>query len=339
MRFIIIICFLILSAWIYPDGKESNTAMTNLSAYTVNDSIYVNVLGSPEGKPVTSGYPDYKPSWSVDGKWIVFFRITGNNGPDISRWKTAICIVRPDGSELKQLTSGRFTDYNPTWSREGSNYIIINRYDLVKRRCYIYRTTTDSKPGDEILISDPEFSEFGNTCTRDGRIIVSSGRGYAKNVSYMLFSMPGNDGFFRPPFVYFLTPEPGKTGTYEEIKFGYKLDALPSRLTLSKNEKYITYELDSSWGDFAYNGHPLAYARIDVKNMEVSNAVVFSQTISTVTSIYPTFTADENGIIYCSARNGTFQFYYYDLLTKETRRVSPNNGADYKYYCPEAVPK
>ncbi len=315
------------------------SAFAERAAYTVNDEIYVNNLGSPEGSPITSGHPDYKPSWSADGKWIVFFRIMANPGWDISRWKTAIFIVKPDGSELRQLTSGKFTDYNPTWSREGSNFIIINRYEKSLNRCYIYRTTPDSKPGDEILISDPNYSEFGNTCSKDGRILVTSDRFRDKIPGYVLSSSPVKEGYFEPPFVFIMTPDPGHAGRYEQIRFQHKLPALPSRVNLSESERLVAYEVDNSWGNFSYSGHPLVIAEIDLKGLVVSNEVTVHETPGNVCSIYPTFTKDEKGIIYCDNRNNIFQFYYYDRDKKNTTRISSNQGADYKYFCPEAVPK
>lgn len=322
------------------ENKISNIELPDLTgAYTMNDEIYVNVLGKPKVKPITTGHPDYKPSWSSDGKWIVFFRITGNNGPDISSWKTAVCIVSPDGTDFRQLTSGKFTDYNPTWSREGSNYIIINRYDNKLQRCYIYRTTPDSKPGDEVLLSDPAYSEFGCSFLKDGRMIVTSGRAEEKNYSYLSSFHPDKDGYYHPPFLYILTPDPGKIGKYEQLNFQYKLDALPSRLTLSSSETRIAYEYDQSWGNFSYEGHPLVTAEINVKTLTVSNAVVISNPSSKICELYPAFTKDEKGIVYFSNRSGVFQFYCYDIASKNTVRVSNTGRAEYKYFCAEASPK
>ena len=337
MRFLItVLVVLFFASFAFP---ESGSGINLMSAYTVNDEIYVNVLGQPEGKPITSGHPDYKPSWSVDGKWIVFFRITANNGPDISRWKTAICIVHPDGTDFRQITSGTFTDYNPTWSREGSNTILINRYDNIKKKCFIYRTTVDSKPGEEVLISDPAYSEYANTAMKDGRILITSGRGAGSSVAYALSGSPSKSGYFEPPFVYALTAQPGKIGIYEQVRFQHKLEALPSRMTLSGSEKGVTYEVDGSWGNFGYAGHPLVAADFDAKTLTVSNELVFCRTRSDVCSIYPTFTKDEKGLVYCSNPNGKFQFYLYNREDKTTKRVSQNGGADYKYFCGENVPK
>ncbi len=331
---------LIIFRMIFAD--ENSTAANNVNlrgAYTVNYEIYVNSLGNPEGKPVTSGFPDHKPSWSQDGKWIVFFRIAANNGMEIKKWKTAICVIKPDGSDLRTLTSGKFADFNPTWSREGSNFIIINRFDPEKNRNFIYRTAIDSHPGDEVLLSDPEYSEFGFSCLKDGRMIVSSGRGGGNNYSYMFSFSPDNDGYYHPPFIYILTTEPGKIGKYERLNFQYKLDALPSRLTLSPGETRIAYEYDQSWGNFSYEGHPLVTAEIDIKKLIISNALVFSRSRADVEELYPAFTCDENAIVYFSNREGRHQFYCFEFKTKKTARISFNKYADYRYFCGEATPK
>ncbi len=43
-------------------------------SYFVNGEIHVNGYGTPEGKPLTSGHQDFKPSWSKTGDMLVFFR-------------------------------------------------------------------------------------------------------------------------------------------------------------------------------------------------------------------------------------------------------------------------
>ena len=43
------------------------------SCYYKNGEIHVNILGTPEGKPLTTGYSDFKPSWSKTDDMLVFF--------------------------------------------------------------------------------------------------------------------------------------------------------------------------------------------------------------------------------------------------------------------------
>ena len=42
----------------------------------LNGEIHVNEIGKPEGKPLTTGHMDFKPSWSKTGNKLVCFRRT-----------------------------------------------------------------------------------------------------------------------------------------------------------------------------------------------------------------------------------------------------------------------
>ncbi len=95
-------------------------------SYFVNGEIHVNEYGTPEGKPLTSGHQDFKPSWSKTGDMLVFFRRLKND-PVVTNWKTAICIIHTDGTGFHQLTDGTHTDFNQTWMRDGTNTPIWNR--------------------------------------------------------------------------------------------------------------------------------------------------------------------------------------------------------------------
>ena len=96
------------------------------SSYYKNGEIHVNVLGTPEEEPLTSGHWDFKPSWSKTGDMLVFFRRLVNHR-EVSQWKTAICIINVDGTGFHQLTDGTHTDFNQTWTRDGTNTPIWNR--------------------------------------------------------------------------------------------------------------------------------------------------------------------------------------------------------------------
>ena len=82
-------------------------------SYYCNGEIHVNVPGEPEGKPVTSGHWDFKPSWSKTGNMFVFFRRMKDD-PNVSKWITAACIINVDGTGFHQLSDGTYTDFNPT---------------------------------------------------------------------------------------------------------------------------------------------------------------------------------------------------------------------------------
>lgn len=88
------------------------------ASYYKDGEIHVTVLGEPEGKPITTGHWDFKPSWSVTGDHLVFFRRLKND-PVVSNWITQLCIINADGTGFHPLSDGTFTDFNPTWTRDG----------------------------------------------------------------------------------------------------------------------------------------------------------------------------------------------------------------------------
>ena len=57
-----------------PEGPHPSVVEGHRSAYFKDGEIHVTVLGEPEGKPLTTGHWDFKPSWSKTGDKLVFFR-------------------------------------------------------------------------------------------------------------------------------------------------------------------------------------------------------------------------------------------------------------------------
>jgi TolB protein len=90
-----------------PDGKR---LVFGASITGETESIYWLELGSGEVHRVTFGGPglewDGFPDWMPDGRWIVFTRTAG---------VSQLYAVRPDGSELTQLTEGPGYKALPRW--------------------------------------------------------------------------------------------------------------------------------------------------------------------------------------------------------------------------------
>lgn len=304
--------------------QNTKAAGKIIGAYTVNERIFVNTVGEPEGKPITSGFQDYKPAWSKTGSMLVFFRIKENNA-DVSQWKNAICVIHTDGTGFRELTDGQYHDFNPTWTRDGKNRIIFDRYNTTTGLWGVYVTAPDAKPGDEQLISDSSVMEYAHSCLLDGRILILSTRG-------------GPDSFKSDSYMFLLTWEPGKPSKYETIKFNYKLGGLPDRVSFSPNERKIVYELNETYSGFSFNGHPLVVADFDPATATCSNPRVITKAILSVCDIYPRWTKDETAIIYHSNRGGKYQLYKYDLAEQTTAKVSTDITANYAYFCGEDTP-
>jgi hypothetical protein len=60
------------------------------ASYYKDGEIHITVLGQPETKAITSGHWDFKPSWSITGDHLVFFRrLKGEKRRSVSNIKPA----------------------------------------------------------------------------------------------------------------------------------------------------------------------------------------------------------------------------------------------------------
>jgi len=140
-------------------------------SYFMNGEIHVNTYGTPEGKPLTSGHQDFKPSWSKTGDMLVFFRRLKNDRI-VTNWKTQIHIINVDGTGLHALTDGTHTDFNQTWTRDGTNTPIWNRKNPATGGFQVMASKVGNKPGQEIALTDKRYHTWAYSCLVDGRILV-----------------------------------------------------------------------------------------------------------------------------------------------------------------------
>ncbi len=191
--------------------------------YYKDGEIHVNVLGTPEEEPLTTGHWDFKPSWSKTDDMLVFFRRLVND-KDVSNWKTAICIINVDGTGFHQLTDGTHTDFNQTWTRDGTNTPIWNRKHPQKNSYQVMAGKVGGKPGEEIALTDKSYHTWAFTCLTDGRILVGS--------------TPPN----RKRGYYLMTPNSGGEPKFDRIKCELDSSGVLARVSLSPDETKVCFE-------------------------------------------------------------------------------------------------
>ena len=304
---------------------EDVAALGLRCSYYMNGRIYVNVLGTPEGKPITvppvEGWEDFKPSWSKTGDRLVFFRRV-KNAPDVSNWKTVLCVIKTDGTGLQKLTGDTHTNFNPTWTRDGTNRPIWNRRNEETGGYVVMWSKVGARPGQEVAISDRRYHTWVHTCLTDGRILVESahpehGWGY-----------------------YLMTPKPGGVSRFQRIDCGgLAKQGLLCRISVSPSEKKICFG-HLMGHRFREPGHAIFIADFDAENRTITGArVIANQERKNIWYAYPRWVKDESAVVYHSYESGKGALYLYTLKDGATTRVSTNPRADYRYPHGEATPK
>lgn len=111
------------------EGDEPDWSPLGPIAYivmdTTSDEHYLWTM-APDGsgrtqlttsEPGVAGIEDRSPSWSPDGTWLAF---ASNRGKDRKgRRNFDIWVIRPDGTDLTQLTTNGSHDTAPTWGPNG----------------------------------------------------------------------------------------------------------------------------------------------------------------------------------------------------------------------------
>ena len=285
-------------------------------SYYMNGEIHVNTYGTPEGKPLTKGHWDFKPSWSKTGDMLVFFRRLKND-PVVTNWKTAICVINVNGTGFHRLTDGTHTDFNQTWTRDGTNTPIWNRKNPATGSFYVMKSKVGAKPGEEVALTDKPYHTWAYTCLKDGRILVQSahpkhGRGY-----------------------FLMTPNVSGEPKFERIDCELAKTGLLDRVSVSPSETRICFEYQKG---FRYKdpGRTLYIADFDAKKRSITNAMPFAnEEGANRWFAYPRWTKDETAIVYHASPS----LYLYTLEDGSTVKVSTNANADYRYPHCEAAPK
>ena len=118
-----------------PDGKSiifSSNVDGDFDIYTrgvEEDSFHIFVGND--------GFDDRGPSWSPDNQWIAFY--SDRDGD------SEIYLIRPDGSDLRQLTFNDHEDEYPTWAPNASQIAYQSGSNCPTEDCRIYILSLDGQ--------------------------------------------------------------------------------------------------------------------------------------------------------------------------------------------------
>ena len=312
-------------------AARKSTSQTNKGriSYTKNGRIHVSIPGQPDGEPIIKcreGHHDFKPSWSKKG-WLVFFRRVKND-PDTLKWKTDLYIAGYNGKGLRKLADGDTANFNPTWTRDGSHMPIWSRKDKAhKWTTYnIMTTTINGSPGTEYPLTASRYHSWAYSCLKDGRILVNS----------------THDG---PLQYYLMTPGDNKKNpnpTFELIKCDLASKGFLARITLTPDEKKVCFEFSPHSNKSKDTGRILYHGKFDKTERVMYDLVPFANhkpTLDYAWFAYPRWLEGSNRIAFHANSTGKGRLFIYDLKTKETKQISTDETADYRYPHGEMMPK
>lgn len=110
-----------------PDGKSlayvsAQTISLRRAGMQVVRHLWVMDLGTGVPRLLVPGiHQDLHPDWSPDGQWIAF---ASDRSGELEIW-----VVRPDGSGLKQITSGPGSKTWPAWSPDGKKILYTGSHE------------------------------------------------------------------------------------------------------------------------------------------------------------------------------------------------------------------
>jgi Tol biopolymer transport system component len=116
-------------AW-SPDGS----AIAFMGMQAGRSDIFLLRLQDGTITPVTNdAFSDFDPAWSPDGKWIAFVsdrgafsQPVGDVLPLADYANTDIFLIRPDGTELQQLTTSPYAEKSPTFFHNADSLLFIS---------------------------------------------------------------------------------------------------------------------------------------------------------------------------------------------------------------------
>lgn len=241
---------------VYTAEFEDKTS--ELCVYDLRSKRAVSILK-------TSSSLNY-PQWSPDGEWIAFHQEVEG------KWD--VFKVKPDGSQLTNLTNNPSSDSLPTWSGDSSTIYFRSNRNGDTENSELFRMNADGS--NQTLLPIKKGKLGWSSISRQGKEI--------------LFAADRDGDPERLFDIYVADPT---TGT-ESL--------LTSR---SKNDVQSTFSFDGSKAAFVATSD--GNQEIYVVNRDGSRSLRITRNISA--DLFPSFSPDGKRIVFSSNRDGKFAIY------------------------------